>query len=83
MKLHWKETPYAIWKALTDWFQNKSDHENLSLRDKLRNIKMEKCDTIPQYLSKFTQFWDELGSVDVTVSEDDLVNLELLGLPKS
>eukprot|EP00253_Pinus_taeda_P003716 PITA_03716 len=44
---------------------------------------MQKNDTIPQYLSKFTQCHDELGGVDVTVPEEDLVSLTLLGLPKS
>ena len=44
---------------------------------------MEKGDTIPQYLSKFTECRDEIGSVGILVVEDDLVNLALLGLPKS
>ena len=38
---------------------------------------------MPQYLTKFTQCWDELGSVGVTVDDEDLVSLALLGLPKS
>jgi hypothetical protein len=44
---------------------------------------MQKNDTIPQYLSKFTQCHDELGGVGVNVPEEDLVSLALLGLPKS
>jgi hypothetical protein len=44
---------------------------------------MQKNDTIPQYLSRFTQVHDELGGVGVNVAEDDLVSLALLGLPKS
>lgn len=72
-----------MWKALTDLFYNISDHKNLALKDKLQKIKMEKGDTIPQYLSKFTQCQDELGSVGVTIAKGDLVILALLGLPKS
>ena len=53
------------------------------LKDKLRNIKMEKGDSITKYLTKFTQCRDELGSVGVTVDDEDLVDLTLLGLPKS
>jgi len=37
----------------------------------------------PKYLTKFTQWRDELGSVGVTVDDEDLVSLALLGLPKS
>ena len=49
---HGKETPYAMWNALTYLFQNSSDHKKLALKDKLKNFKME----------------DELGSVGVTVA---------------
>jgi len=38
---------------------------------------------MPKYLMKFTQYRDELGSVGVTVDDEDLVSLALLGLPKS
>jgi hypothetical protein len=66
-----------------DLFQNSRDHRKLVLKDKLRKIKMEKGDTIPKYLTKFVQCRDELGSVGITITADDLVSLDLLGLPKS
>jgi hypothetical protein len=72
-----------MWKVLTDLFQNSSDHRKLVLKDKLKNIKIEKGETIPKYLTKFVQCRDELGSVGITVVVDDLVSLVLLGLPKS
>jgi hypothetical protein len=81
--LHGKTTPYAMWKVLTDLFQNSSDHRKLALKDKLRKIKREKGDTIPKYLTKFVQCRDQLGSVGITVVADDLVSLAFLGLPKS
>jgi len=52
--LHGKDTPYSMWKALTNLFQNSSDHRKLALKNKLKNIKMEKDDPIPKYLTKFT-----------------------------
>ena len=82
MNLHGKETPYAMWMDLTNLFHNRSDHRKLALKDKLRKIKKEEGETIPTYLVKFTQCRDEFGSVGVTVSDDDLVSLALLGLPK-
>ena len=80
--LHGKSYPYLMWKALTDLFQSKSDQRKLALKDKLRKIKMEKNDTIPVYLKKFFHCMDELGSVGVSVDDEDLVDLALLGLPK-
>ena len=44
---------------------------------------MEKGESIPKYLTKFFHCKDKLGSVGVTVDEEDLVSLALLRLPKS
>ena len=81
--LHGKASPFLMWKALTDLFQSRSDQRKLALKDKSRKIKMEKGESIPKYLAKFVHCRDELGSVGVTIDEDDLVSLALLGLPKS
>lgn len=51
--------------------------------DKLRRIKMEKGDTISTYLNKLTTYKDELGSVGITTTDDDMMSLALHGLPKS
>ena len=83
LNIHGKETPFAMWKALMDLFQNSSDHKKLVLKDKLKKINMNKGDSIPKYLTKFTHCRDELGSVGIIVSKDDLVSLTLLGLRKS
>ena len=72
--IHLKVTPYDIWEALTDLIQSSNDHRKLALMDKLRKIKMEKNDTIPVYLTKFVQCRDELGSVGVSVADDDYVH---------
>ena len=82
-RLHGKATPFAMWKNLTYIFQSSSDHRKLALKDKLRKIQMEKGKSIPKYLMKFFQCRDELGSVGITVADDDLVSLALLGLSKS
>ena len=73
--LHGKATPFLMWKALTDLFQSRSDQRKMVLKDKLRKIKMEKGDSIPKYLTKFVHYKDELGSVGVTVYEEELVSL--------
>eukprot|EP00253_Pinus_taeda_P019052 PITA_19052 len=79
----WEGDSICNLKGLDRLVQNSSDHRKMALKDKIRKIKMEKGDTIPKYLIKFTQCRDELGSVGVTIVEDDLVILILLGLPKS
>jgi len=44
---------------------------------------MYKNDFTLQYLRRFTQVHDELAGVGVTLSNDDLVRISLVGLPKS
>ena len=67
-----------MWNYLTYLFQSSSDHRKLSLKDKLRKIKMVKGDTISKYLTKFFQCQDELGRVGITVTDNELVSLSLL-----
>eukprot|EP00253_Pinus_taeda_P006047 PITA_06047 len=45
-------------------------------------MMMEKGDTISTYLNRLTTCRDELGSVGITTSDDDMASLALLGLPK-
>ena len=52
--LHGNETPFSMWKELTDIFENGKVSMKLALRDKLRNIYMLKGETIPHYHSRFT-----------------------------
>ena len=73
--LHGKATPFAIWKALTDLFQSSSDQRKLALKYKLKKIKMEKGDSIPKYLTKFFHYRDGMGSVGITVDDDEMVSL--------
>ena len=79
----WKGFSILDVESVDKFIQSKSDQRKLVLKDKLRNIKCENGDSMPRYLTKFTQCWDELGSVGVTVDDEDLVSLALLGLPKS
>ena len=81
--LHGKASPYLMWKALTYLFQRKSNQRKLALKDKLRNIKCENGDSMPEYLTRFTQCQDELGNVGVTVDDEDLVSSALHSLLKS
>ena len=53
------------------------------MKDKIQNIKMDMCDTILKYPTKFTQFRDGLRSVSIIVTKEDLVSLTLLRFPRS
>eukprot|EP00253_Pinus_taeda_P032791 PITA_32791 len=70
--LHGKETPFSLWKTLKDLYQNNSDQRKLALKDKLWKIKCEKGDTIFTYLNNLTTCRDELGSVGIATTDDDM-----------
>ena len=74
---------FSMWKKLKDLYQNNSDQRKLVLKDKLQKIKCEKGDMISTYLNKLTTYKDELRSVGITIDDDDMVSLALLGLPKN
>ena len=80
--LHGKETPFSMWKTLKDLYQNSSDQRNLLLKDKLRKIKNEKDHKISTFLNKLNTCRDELISKGVVTTDDDMVSLALLDLPK-
>jgi len=46
-------------------------------------MKCERDETISMYLTKLITCRDELASVGVMISDEDMVSLALLGLPKS
>eukprot|EP00253_Pinus_taeda_P034757 PITA_34757 len=61
-----------MWKTLKDLYQSSSDQRNLALKDKLWRIKMENDNSISTYLNKLTTCRDELGSVGITTTDDDM-----------
>ena len=68
---------------MKDLYQNSFHQSKLVLKDKLQRINMDKGDTISTYLNKLTTCRDELGNVGITTTDDDMVSLAVLGLPKS
>eukprot|EP00253_Pinus_taeda_P028177 PITA_28177 len=73
---HGKETLFSIWKTLKDLYQNSRNQKKLALKDKLWKIKCEKGDTISTYLNKLTTCKDELGSVGITKTSDDMEEIK-------
>lgn len=66
-KFHGNETPFHMWKNLSDMFERNSNDQKHCLNKKFRNIQIGKDEPIVTYLSRFDQVRDELGSVGETV----------------
>jgi len=78
-----KKTTKEMWTTIIGLYQGTSEARKLVLREKLRNIKMAKSESIVSYLIRFTQVKDKLAGVGETVPEKDMVSFALLGFPKS
>jgi hypothetical protein len=80
--LYEKKSGNAMFSTLTNLFQSKNKNRKMVLRDRLRNTKMSTTDSVTSYLTRITQFRDQLGAVDETVTDVELERVALNGFTK-
>ena len=73
------ETRKEAWENLKRMFAASMAARKLSLRQELNNIWQKEM-SVTDYTSKIKEICDALGSIDVTVEEDEMVQLVLGGL---
>ena len=64
---------------LTKLYQSDNEIRKMMLKEKLRNTKMTKTDSVASHLTKLTQIRDQLGVVGEKVEEVELVGTALNG----
>jgi hypothetical protein len=70
--------------ALTNLFLVKNIGQVMSLKDELRDMKMNDDDNITSYFVRISQLRDQLQTIEEIISEKELVNIVVLnGLPKT
>jgi 2-phosphoglycerate kinase len=72
----------AMFSTLTNLFQRKNENRKMVLKDRLRNTKMSKTDSVTSHLTRITRVRDQLGTVDETVTYVKLVRVALNGFTK-
>jgi hypothetical protein len=55
----------------------------MSLKNELRDMKMNDDDNITSYFIRISQLRDQLQAIEEIISEKELVNIVLNGLPKT
>jgi hypothetical protein len=55
----------------------------MSLKNELREMKMNDDDNVTSYLVRISQLRDQLQAIEEIISEKELVNIVLNGLPKA
>jgi putative lipoic acid-binding regulatory protein len=72
-----------MYDALTNLFSVRNIGQVMSLKNELRDMKMNDDDNITSYFVRISQLRDQLQAIEEIISEKELVNIVLNGLPKT
>jgi hypothetical protein len=72
-----------MYDALTNLFSVRNIGQVMSLKNELRDMKMNEDDSITSHFVRISQLRDQLISIEEITSEKELVNIVLNGLPKT
>jgi hypothetical protein len=72
-----------MYDALTNLFFVRNIGQVMSLKNELCDMKMNDDDSITSYFVRISQLRDQLQAIEEIISEKELVNIVLNGLPKA
>ena len=77
------KTPKAMFDALTKLFEGKNINRKMTLRNQLKNGKIQNEETIHSYFTRVSQIKEQLEAVDEEVENAEIVMTTLNDLPRS
>jgi hypothetical protein len=77
-----KKTPKEMFDALTKMYEGKNINRKMNLRTQLKSTRMQKGETIQEYISTISQFKEQLEAIDDTLDEDELIMTTLNGITR-
>ena len=77
------KTPKDIFDSLTNLFEGKNINQNMILRKKLKNVKIQNEEAIQSYFMRVYQIKEQLIAVEEEVENAKVVIAILNGLPGS
>src|SRR5712691_4864614 len=75
------KTPKAMFDALTKLFEGKNINRKMTLRNQLKNVKIQNAETIQSYFTRVSQIKEQLEAVDEKAFFPDVVIFSSHGLP--
>jgi hypothetical protein len=72
-----------MYDALTNLFSVRNIGQVMSLKNEIRDMKLDDEENITSYFVKISQLRDQLQDIEEIISEKELVNIVLNGLPKT
>ena len=79
------KTPKEMFDALTNLFELEGKNINwkMTLRNQLKNVKIQNAETIQSYFTRVSQIKEQLEAVDEEVENAEIVMTTLNGLPRA
>ena len=71
-----------MFDPLTRMYEGRNINQKMNLRTQLKNTKMQKGETVHDYVSRVTQFKEQLEAIGDTLDEDELIMTSLNGLTR-
>ena len=75
------QTARQMYEALSRLYKSKDINRNLTLRNQLRNMKMENSESVTSYLMRVAQIRDQLAAIGDVIGDKELVTTTLNGFP--
>ena len=72
-----------MFDALTKLFEGKNINQKMTLRNQLKNVKIQNAETIQLYFTRVSQIKEQLEAIDEEVENVEIVMTTLNGLPRS
>jgi hypothetical protein len=75
-----KKTPKEMFYSLANMYEGNNINWKMNLRTQLKSTRMQKGETIQEYLSRISQFMEQLEAIGDTLDEYELIMTSLNGL---
>ena len=72
-----------MFDALTKFFEGKNINQKMTLRNQLKNVKIQNAITIQSYFTRVFQIKEQLEPVEENIENGEIVMTTLNGLPRS
>ena len=76
------ETPKEMLDSLTRMFEGKNINRKMTLRQQLKNVKMQSSESIHSYFSRANQIREQMEAIGDAVENEEIVMSTLNGLPR-
>ena len=77
------KTPKSMFYSLTKLFEGKNINRKMTLRNQMKNVKIQNAKTIQSYFTRVSHIKEQLEAVDEEVENEEIVMTTLNGLPRS